>query len=353
MIAHLDMDAFFAAVEQLDNPGLRGRPVIIGGGTRGVVATASYEARRFGIHSAMPASTARRLCPHGIFIHGNHKRYSELSRRIMGCLRDFSPVIQPASIDEAYLDLTAYCGTWDKAPGVAAAIQANVADVTGGLTCSIGIAPIKFLAKICSDVNKPNGICVVAPARMDAFLQALPVAKLPGVGRRMQERLLSFGITTVRELRQLSRQFLLQSFGKWGGVLHDRAHGIDPRGVHENAPPKSEGAERTFDEDIYDHKRLQAALEIHSERIGSALLRQGISGRTITLKLKFADFRQITRSRTLAARTNSSQVILQTACALLAEVSLQKPARLIGISVSGFEPRPEQLFLPGCPAFYR
>ena len=207
MIVHLDMDAFFASVEQMDNPYLRGKPVIIGGGERGVVATASYEARIYGIHSAMPSALARKLCPNGIFIRGRHQRYSEVSRKIMQALAAISPVVQPASIDEAYLDASNISGGFRNPLELALTIKASVARASGGLTCSVGIAPIKFLAKICSDTNKPNGVCIVEQDEMDNFLISLPVEKLPGVGKRMRQSLKSIGINTVAELRQLSRDF--------------------------------------------------------------------------------------------------------------------------------------------------
>ena len=183
MILHLDMDAFFAAVEQMDNPELRGKPVIIGGGLRGVVSTASYEARVFGVHSAMPIVTARRLCPQGIFVHGRRHRYSELSRAIMAALGDFSPLVEPASIDEAYLDATGLTRLFGPLEELIARIKSRVAEVTGGLTCSVGAAPVKFLAKICSDVNKPDGVFILRPEDVDDFLLPLEVGRLPNAGR--------------------------------------------------------------------------------------------------------------------------------------------------------------------------
>ncbi|MBD5539193.1 MAG: DNA polymerase IV [Desulfovibrio sp.] len=347
MILHLDMDAFFASVEQLDDPGLRGRPVIIGGDKRGVVSTASYEARRFGVHSAMPIATARRLCPHGVFIRGRHGRYSELSARIMEALRGFSPAVEPASIDEAYLDAGGLDRLFGPPEALARAVKARVAEVTGGLTCSVGMAPVKFLAKICSEVNKPDGVFILAPADADAFLQAIEVTRLPGVGKRMAASLAGLGITHVAQLRGLSRDFLERRYGKWGLVLHDRAHGIDPRPVTPVHEIKSEGAERTFARDVRDRGLLARALFAHAERVGARLRRHGLAGRTVTLKIKFADFRQITRSRTLGGRTDATRTIFETARQLLEEEPLGQPVRLIGLSVSGFEAPAEQLPLPG------
>lgn len=347
MILHLDMDAFFASVEQMDNPDLRGKPVIVGGRERGVVATASYEARAYGIHSAMPIVTARKLCPGGIFVRGQYKRYSEISRMVMRSLGEFSPVIQKASIDEAYLDVSRLAQSGREPIDIAIAVKDAVARSSGGLTCSIGMAPIKFLAKICSDLNKPDGIFILHQEDMDAFLLDLPVGAIPGVGKAMKSSLHSFGIFTVAQLRNLSKAFLIDRYGKFGADLHDRAHGIDPRGVHENNPARSESCEHTFAMDIFDRATLKRKLREQAERVGASLARNGFAGRTITLKLKFSDFRQITRSCTIEARTSAPAVIFSVASKLLDAVALQKSVRLIGVCVSGFEPRLEQHFLPG------
>ena len=294
MILHLDMDAFFAAVEQMDNPELRGKPVIIGGGLRGVVSTASYEARVFGVHSAMPIVTARRLCPQGIFVHGRRRRYAELSRAIMTALGDFSPLVEPASIDEAYLDATGLTRLFGPLEELIARIKTRVAEVTGGLTCSVGAAPVKFLAKICSDVNKPDGVFILRPEEVDAFLLPLEVGRLPGVGRRMVGSLRDLGIVTVAQLRRYSPEFLEGRYGKWGRALYERAHGIDPRPVTPERPVKSESAECTFERDTRDREFLVRMLLAHAERVGASLRRHQLSGRTITLKVKFADFRDAT-----------------------------------------------------------
>lgn len=341
------MDAFFASVEQLDNPALAGKPVIIGGGQRGVVATASYEARKFGVHSAMPIATARKLCPQGIFIRPNGRRYSEVSSNIMAALHVFSPVVQPASIDEAYLDITRVCEIFGSARSAGMAIKDCIANLTGGLTCSVGMAPVKFLAKICSDINKPDGIFIIEQQEVDDFLIPLPVVKLPGVGKSMAQSLQKFGIVQVGQLRSLSREFLGQKFGKWGLRLHDRAFGIDPACVHENAPPKSESAERTFEKDTLDRTLLAEALQAHAEKVSARLMRHGLAGRTITLKIKFADFRQITRSRTFASQFSDSGPIFSAARNLLWEEPLPLPVRLIGLGVSSFDARPFQFCLPG------
>lgn len=347
MIAHLDMDAFFAAVEEMDDPGLRGKPVIIGGGQRGVVATASYEARKFGIHSAMPIALAKKLCPCGIFIRGRYQRYSEISRRIMRTLEDIIPVVQPASIDEAYLDASEIRGAFNTHLDMALHIKAAVANASGGLTCSIGMAPVKFLAKICSDANKPNGICILEAADMEDFLRGLSVCRIPGVGKRMHNSLAGIGIETVAQLRQLSRDYLAIRYGKFGEILYDRAHGIDPRKVHAPLPPKSEGMERTLEKDTRDRTCLNGQLLAFSEKIAARLKKGGLRGRTVTLKIKFADFRQITRSRTLESRTDEAAIIYAAASRLFQEEKLPEPVRLVGISVSGFTAKSEHLKLPG------
>lgn len=348
MILHLDMDAFFAAVEQLDNPELRGRPVIVGGGERGVVATASYEARVYGIHSAMPSATARKLCPHAVFLRGRYARYKELSHKVMETLRRFSPIVQAASIDEAYLDVGEFLRSNRAAPEfVALQIQKSVFAATGGLTCSIGIAPVKFLAKICSDINKPAGIYILRPEEMDEFLTGLPVEKLPGVGKRMRASLNALGVTRVGQLRDLTLEFMSSRYGKWGAALHERAFGVDPRTVHENNPAKSESVECTFRQDISRREELENAMSRHAEKIAATLKKRSLKGRTVTVKIKFSDFRIITRSKTLPHRTDEEALIYQAAQALLAATPLPKAVRLIGVGISGFDPRAEQLFLPG------
>lgn len=347
IILHLDMDAFFASVEQMDHPEWRGKPLIVGGGTRGVVSTASYEARRFGVHSAMPMATARRLCPQAVFVRGSRHRYAELSARIMEALHDFSPLVEPASIDEAYLDATGLERLFGPPETLIHAIKERVREVTGGLTCSVGAAPVKFLAKICSDINKPDGSYILRPEEVDAFLDGLEVRRLPGVGKHMVAALEALGIRRVEQLRRYSAALLEQRFGKWGRVLHARAHGIDPRPVVPEHEIKSESAETTFARDTRDREFLKTMLLTHAERVGASLRRHGLRGRTVTLKVKFADFRQITRSRTLPEATDSTETIYETGAALLAAELLPQPVRLIGLGVSGFGGPPAQGLLPG------
>ncbi len=348
MIIHIDMDAFFASVEQMDNPDLRGRPVIVGGSSdRGVVSTCSYEARAFGVHSAMPMVVARRLCPQAVIVRGRYQRYAELSHAIMSALKDFSPLVEPASVDEAYMDATGLERLFGPLEELVTGIKTRVVDVTGGLTCSVGAAPVKFLAKICSDVNKPDGMFILRQENMDAFLCALPVGMIPGVGKRTVQSLQDLGVRTVAQLRRFSPDFMERRFGKWGLALYERAQGRDSRKVETEREAKSESAECTFAEDTRDRDFLQRMLMAHAERVGSSLRRHGYRGRTITLKVKFCDFRQITRSRTLEEAVSATETIFETGCRLLAELPLPQPVRLIGLGVSGFDAPPGQLFLPG------
>lgn len=347
-ILHLDMDAFFASVEVLDDPSLAGKPVIVGGEERGVVSAASYEARSFGVRSAMPSAQARKLCPQGVFVPGRHRRYGEVSRLAMDALSAFSPVVEQASIDEAYLDMTGLDSLHDSLESMCLAVKDAVRHATGGLTCSVGLAPVKFLAKISSDWNKPDGLHIVRPHEVDAFLLPLPVRKIPGVGQKGQSRLQQLGIRTVGDVRKLSASFFTLEFGKWGEVLWDLAHGTDPRELGTPAASKSEGAETTLSIDTADRDTLAMHLYQQCQRVGRRLRADGgHGGRTITLKLKDKDFRSITRSRTLEAPVASTDGVFEVAKALLDNEPLQRPIRLIGVSVSGFHIPPRQLSLFG------
>ena len=349
-IMHIDMDAFFASVEQLDNPELRGKPVAVGGGVRGVVAAASYEARVFGVRSAMPTGLVKRLCPHIIFVRGRRKRYAELSRLVMETLGNFSPTVEQASIDEAYLDATGLERLFGPVESLAGRIQAAVHEVTGGLTCSVGAAPVKFLAKIASDINKPNGVYVLHHAEVPAFLRDLPVSRLPGVGKQFIKELEGLGVRTAGQVQRYPGEFWERRFGKAGAMLFARAQGIDGRIVEPYTAPKSESAENTFERDTWDMDVLHTALMAHAERVGTSLRKQGLAGRTIMLKVKYADFKQFTRSRTLPRSTNATQTIFDTACELLKACTLEQKVRLIGVGVSGFQESAEQGLLPLAPA---
>jgi len=343
-ILHLDMDAFFASVEQHDDPSLAGKPVIIGCDPRGVVSAASYEARVYGVRSAMPVVEARRRCPHGVFLRGNRHRYSEVSHQVMACLEGFSPLVEPASIDEAYVDITGTETLFGPPEALGRRIKALIRETTG-LSCSVGIAPVKFLAKIASDYDKPDGLTLVAPDQVMAFLADLPVGKIPGVGKRAEAKLGRLGIRVAGDMLAYPPEFFARHFGKWGLVLSERAHGRGSATVATERETKSVSAENTFAADTADRKVLESWLLTQAERVGRELRAEGLKGRTVTLKLKFNDFRQITRCRTLAEPTSSDAVLFRTARELLAAESLPRPVRLIGLGVSHFGLEPRQLSL--------
>ena len=343
-ILHLDMDAFFASVEQLDNPDLKGKPVIIGGGDRGVVSTASYEARVFGVRSAMPIFQARKLCPRAIFLHGRMHRYKEKSREVMEVLRSFSPLVEQASVDEAYLDATGLERIFGSPKEMALRLQKKVFAQTG-LTCSLGLAPVKFLAKIASDMQKPSGLTIIAYEDVQTLLQRLPISKIPGVGGQMLKKLELLGVRFVADVARFPVSFWVEKMGKAGQLLYDRGRGVDPREVVPYREPKSESAENTFAKDTCDPEELSSWLLRQAERVGKSLRAQKLSGRTITLKLKYADFDQHTRSRTLKEPTSSTREIYETALELLTESKVQRPLRLIGVGVSHFGQANRQLSL--------
>ncbi len=342
-IIHVDMDAFYASIEQLDNPLLRGKPVAVGSDSaRGVLSAASYEARKFGVRSAMPSGMAKKLCPELIFVSGRMRRYKELSSIVMQSLENFSPCVEPASIDEAYLDATGLERLFGNIEELCAKIQKTIFEATGGLTASLGAAPKKFLAKIASDINKPHGIYVLYPEKIDDFLQSLPVQKIPGVGKKFMQELQKLGIRFATDVHKFPMQYWEERFGKSGLMLWHRAHAHDDNTVNPNTDPKSESAEITFNEDTADIDFLHKMLFAQAERVGGSLRKQSLFGRTITLKVKYADFSQITRSRTLPQSTNGTQTIFSIACELLAALTLKQKVRLIGLGVSGFAQEAEQ-----------
>lgn len=345
-IIHIDMDAFFASVEQLDDPSLRGKPVVVGQGARGVVSAASYEARKFGVRSAMAVALAKKLCPHAVFVPGRRHRYKELSQAVMETLGNFSPMVEPASIDEAYMDATGLERLFGPIEELGQAIRAAVCEATGGLTCSVGAAPVKFLAKIASDINKPDGLFILYPEEIPAFLDSLTVGKIPGVGAQFLKQLEQLGVRTAGQVSRYPQEFWERRFGKSGMSLWARAQGLDSRKVEPLSAPKSESAEHTYAEDTRDQAVLHRSLMTHAERIGTSLRAQGLAGRTITLKVKFEDFTQITRSRSLPHRTSATQTLFDVACELLEAVELKLKVRLIGVSISGFQQRAEQGLLP-------
>ena len=337
-IAHVDMDAFYASVEQRDRPDLRGLPVIVGADPRGrgVVAAASYEARVFGVRSAMPISRAARLCPHGVYLPVDMDRYQDASRQVMGILSDFSPLLEPISVDEAFLDLTGTDRLLGSPVEAVRRIKARIKDETG-LPVSAGLAANKFIAKVASDLQKPDGFVIVPPGREAEFLAPLPVERIWGVGRAMAAALAALGLKTISQLQRFPRATLERRFGKHGITLHELAFGRDDRPVEPFAPPKSMGAENTFSVDSFDLRRLETELRNQAERVGRELRAEGFAGACVTLKLRFADFKTLTRSHT-ADPTQDGLEIYRRVRALLARERLTKPVRLIGVSVSRLGP---------------
>lgn len=335
VILHLDMDAFFTSVEQADDPRLQGKPVVIGQSLRGVASAASYEARKYGIKSAMPIVQAKKLCPHAVFLPGRMSRYREVSEQIMGIMRALCPVVEQASVDEAYADISGTLRIFGLPENLARRLKAEILSVTR-LTCSVGIAPNKFLAKIASDWNKPDGLTSIRPADVPAFLHNLPLGKIPGVGRHFQEELRRIGVTTIPHVLAQPREYWSGTMGKRGAFLHDRALGLDDSPVVPGNDPKSCSAENTLDRDTLDRTLLERWLLIQAERIGRELRGLGKKGLTVTLKIKFQDFSSITRSRTLPRPTDITSEILEAARQLLAAEKLAQPVRLIGTGVSNF-----------------
>jgi DNA polymerase-4 len=341
-IIHVDMDAFYASVEQRDDPALKGKPVVVAWrGARSVVCAASYEARTFGVHSAMPALRAERLCPQAVFVAPDFTRYKAVSKRVHAIFARHTDLVEPLSLDEAYLDVTHAKSGLPSATATAEAIRAAIAEETH-LTASAGIAPNKFLAKIASDWNKPDGQCVIRPGQVEAFLTPLDVGKIPGVGKVMQQRLATLGIRTVGELRTHPRVELEQRFGRWGGRLYELARGIDERPVSNARALQQISSEDTFAEDL-----PLDALEPHIRRLAAktwaAYARKTDDehprvARTVVLKLKTADFRNLTRSLTPAQRPRSERELADIACALRERVALPERTRyrLAGVGLSGF-----------------
>jgi DNA polymerase IV len=334
----MDMDAFFAAIEQHDHPEYRGKPVVVGGPAeaRGVVSTCSYEARRYGIHSAMPTAEARRRCPHAIFLTVRGRRYGEVSRQVMGILEQFTPLVEKVSVDEAFLDVTGCERLFGSAPEIARKIQERVLAETG-LSCSLGVAPSRFLAKIGSDLRKPAGLVVVEPGQEEEFLRDLSLEKLWGVGEVTAQALRRLGLKTIGDLAAYPREILEQRFGDHGRRLHELAHGRDDSPLTFDAERKSLSAETTFARDISDPRELEAALLGLSERVGQRLRAEGLAGTTITLKLRFGDFRTLTRRETRREPTAEDLELYRTVRKLLApHLGAGRQFRLLGVGVSSF-----------------
>jgi DNA polymerase-4 len=345
-ILHIDLDAFFISVERVLHPELEGRPVIVGGdpGGRGVVACASYEARACGIHAAMPLKRAARLCPHAVFLRGGFARYREASSRFMAVLADFSPLLEPLGIDEAYLDLTGFEPIYGPVADTAMSIKQRIKDEVG-ITASIGIGSSKLIAKIASDMDKPDGLVEVAAGDERAFLAPLPVGRLPCVGHKTGEALRRMGVSTVGDLARLSESMLNARFGVTGGVLYRFARGIDRREVTPPQAAKSISRETTFNQDTLDIEFLKATLRYLSERVGADLRRHGRRARCVTLKLRYADFETITRSQTLKESINSDGAIFDAGATMMDRALSQRRqlVRLVGIGVSSLSGEERQL----------
>jgi DNA polymerase IV len=334
-ILHVDLDAFYAAVEQLDDPELRGKPVIVGGlGNRGVVSTASYEARPYGVHSAMPTARARRACPHAVFLSPRMARYSEKSREVMAILGDITPLVEQLSVDEAFLDVAGARRRIGPPAQVASVIRERVR-AEAGLSASVGVATTKFLAKLASDLAKPDGLLEVSPGDERAFLAPLPVSRLWGVGPATLKKLDRMGLRTIGQVAELDEQHLVHALGgSLGAHLYALARNDDPRDVVPGRDAKSIGAEETFDTDLRTDAACDRELVRLADRVGSRLRMAGLVARTVTLKVRFADFETRTRARTLPDATDVSTVLLDTARALIAEFTVARGIRLLGISCS-------------------
>jgi DNA polymerase-4 len=346
VILHVDMDAFFASIEQRDNPELKGKPVIVGadpkeGKGRGVVSACSYEARRYGIHSAMPISHAYFRCPDAYFLPVDMKRYSETSAEIMGILHRFTPAVEPVSIDEAFLDVTGSIRLFGSGVKIASLIKETIKKEER-LIASIGIGPNKLIAKIASDISKPDGLLEVKPEDVSKFLTPLPITRLYGVGMKMEAKLLKMGIEKVGELLKLSEEELSSMFGEMGRKLKEMAQGIDHSPVLAVEAPKSMAHEVTFEQDISDGELIEKELLLIAERLARRLRRRGLAGRTIILKFRFPDFTTVTRSHTLSHPVYSAEEIYNEIRRLLSSIKRKKlTARLLGIVISKLEPRGE------------
>jgi len=346
-IIHLDMDAFYAAVEVLDAPELMGQPVIVGGSKeRGVVSSASYEARKFGVHSAQPIATAARLCPHGVFLPVRMGRYQEVSGQIFKIFQRFSPLVEPLSLDEAFLDVTGSTRLFGPPEEIARKIKEQVIEETG-LTVSAGVAPSKFVAKIASDLQKPDGLTVVPEGRVKEFLEPLPIEKLWGVGKSTRKILAHLGVKTIGDLGLLSSELLVRKLGKQGLHLSLLAKGIDEREVEPEREVKSIGHEDTYPVDISASGEARKQLLSLSIRVAKRLRGYGLVGKTVTLKVKYYDFVQVTRSITLVEPTDDGRKIFTTCCDLLGKTEVgRRPVRLFGISLSQLSELDETEQLP-------
>ncbi|MGD9054805.1 MAG: DNA polymerase IV [Desulfobacterales bacterium] len=336
MILHIDMDAFYASVEKLDDPRLKHKCVIVGGtSNRGVVSAACYEARRFGVHSAMPIYQAKQKCPHGVFVPPRMGRYKEVSKKVMALLKEFSPLVEPVSIDEAYMDITGCQRLFGEPQEIAREIKRRIYESVH-LTCSIGVAPNKFLAKIASDLEKPDGLILIMPEQVPQFIESLPIKKVPGVGKKMVRQLEVLGIRTLGDVQRLPEQSLLKHLGKFGKRLRALSAGSDDSAVTPYAPHKSISSERTLAADTRDIKLLKRYLLSQSAEVARQLRQAGVRARTIVIKIKNADFKMVTRRTTIAVPTQSSETIYKHAAQLIDDFKITQKIRLIGVGTTGF-----------------
>jgi DNA polymerase-4 len=337
-IVHVDMDAFYASIEQRDHPELRGRPVVVGADPRGrgVVSASSYEARVFGVRSAMPIARAARLCPHAAFLRVDMEKYQRVSREVMDILATFSPLVEPVSVDEAFVDLTGTRSLFGEPAEAARRIKRRIREETG-LAASAGLAANKFVAKVASDLEKPDGLVVVAPGGEAEFLAVLPVDRIWGVGKVMARELAAMGIVTVAQLQAVPAAVLATRFGSHGDALHELAFGRDDRPVEPWSAPKSMGAENTFGSDTRDLRRIRAVLREESERVARELRDARLAAACVTLKLRFADFHTLTRRHT-GDPTQDGLEIYRRADRLFTREPLPQPVRLVGVSASAFTP---------------
>jgi nucleotidyltransferase/DNA polymerase involved in DNA repair len=355
-ILHVDMDAFFAAIEVREDPTLAGRPVVVGadprgGRGRGVVSTANYEARRFGIHSAMPISEAYRRCPNAAYVHPRGSLYGKVSKRIFEIMRAYTDSVEPLSLDEAFLDVTGSRALFGDGPTIAGAIKRDIQEQER-LTASVGVAAIKYVAKVASDHDKPDGLVVVEPGREAEFLAPLPIARLWGAGAKAQERFERLGLRTIGDVAGMEPEVLESAFGKaFGRRFYRLANGIDHRSVNSHAGRKSLGHEITFDQDVEDRKRVERTLLRLCEKVGSGLRHRGLAGRTVQMKLRWDGFETVTRQRTLPRSVDTTERIWPVARELFRNADRpERRVRLIGVTATGLEsPKDRQLalFEPG------
>jgi DNA polymerase IV len=347
VILHVDMDAFFTSVEQRDRPELRGKPVVVGAPAdkRGVVAAASYEARKFGVHSAMPSRTAHRLCPQAVFLRGDHAKYSRESERVMAILRQFTPLVEQVSVDEAYLDVTASLRLFGDGEQIGREIKRRIRETTG-LTASVGVASNKFLAKLASDMRKPDGLMVIAEEDKRELLRPLPVGRIAGIGKKTEPVFHEMGVHTIGDLQRFPLETLRARFGVWADEMKARALGEDDRPVEPWGEAKSISNETTFEHDVTDLQTLERTVWELADEVGWRLRAEGVRARTVQLKLRWSDFTTLTRRMTLPEATDDEVRIAETAIQLMRrELEEPRPVRLIGVGGQNLLRSPKQLDL--------